>query len=93
MFDWDDGNIDKNLVHGVQDWEIEEACLDTNSRIIKHWFMRGERRYTLLGRSITSGKYLRVVYTLRTGPDGETLIRPISAVEMTATQRRMYRRK
>jgi len=26
MFDWDEGNIGKNLSHGVQDWEIEEAC-------------------------------------------------------------------
>jgi len=28
MFDWDEGNIGKNLSHGVQDWEIEEACED-----------------------------------------------------------------
>jgi len=93
MFDWDEGNIDKNLKHGVQDWEIEDACQDTRSRIIEHRLVKGERRYVLLGRSTTSGKYLRVVYTLRTARDGETLIRPISAVEMSAAQRRRYLRK
>ena len=93
MFDWDEGNIDKNLGHGVQDWEIEEACQDPRSRIIEYRLVKGEWRYVLLGRSETSGKYLRVVYTLRTATDGETLIRPISAVEMSAAQRRRYLRK
>jgi len=92
MFDWDEGNINKNLVHGVQDWEIEEACQDPDSRIIAHQFTRGEMRYVLLGRAATSGKYLRVVYTLRAVPDSGVLLRPISAVEMTPAQRRMYRR-
>jgi len=93
MFHWDEGNIDKNLGHGVQDWEIEEACQDPRSRIIGYQVVKGEWRYVLLGRSTTSGKYLRVVYTLRTAPDGEVLIRPISAVEMSAAQRRRYLRK
>ena len=93
MFDWDEGNIDKNLKHGVQDWEIEEACQDPRSRIIGYRLVKGEWRYVLLGRSVTSGKYLRVVYTLRTALDGETLIRPISVVEMSAAQRRRYLRK
>lgn len=93
MFDWDDGNIDKNLRHGVQDWEIEEACQDPRSRIIGYRWVKGERRYVLLWRSATSGKYLRVVYTLRTAPDGKVLIRPISAVEMSAAQRKRYLRK
>ncbi|MDH7485934.1 MAG: BrnT family toxin [Anaerolineae bacterium] len=88
MFDWDEGNIDKNLKHGVQDWEIEEACQDPRSCIIGYRLVKSEWRYVLLGRSATSGKYLRVVYTLRTAPDGETLIRPISAVEMSVAQRR-----
>jgi uncharacterized DUF497 family protein len=93
MFDWDEGNIDKNLRHGVQDWEIEEACQDPRSRIMEYRLIKGEWRYVLLGRSVTSGKYLRVVYTLRTASDGETLIRPISAVEMSAAQRRRYLKK
>jgi len=93
MFDWDEGNIDKNLQHGVQDWEIEEACQDPRSRIIGYRLVKGEWRYVLLGRSATSGRYLRGVYALRAALDGEMLIRPISAVEMSAAQRRRYLRK
>ena len=77
----------------MQDWEIEDACQDPRSRIIEHRLVKGARRYVLLGRSTTSGKYLHVVYTLRTALDGETLIRPISAVEMSAAQRRRYLRR
>jgi len=36
MFDWDAGNANKNLVHGVHDWEIEEACLDLGARVVDH---------------------------------------------------------
>lgn len=90
MFDWDDGNIDKNLRHGVQDWEIEEACLDPRRRIVGRSWLRREWRYRLLGRATTSGKYLRVIYTLRIGAEGRELIRPISAVEMTPSERRTY---
>jgi uncharacterized DUF497 family protein len=93
MFDWDEGNIDKNLNHGVHDWEIEEACQDPRSKIISHQFVNFEKRYILLGRAVTSGKYLRVVYTLRKNWSGELLIRPISAVEMSASQRRQYQKK
>lgn len=91
MFDWDDSNVGKNMAHGVQDWEIEEACQDTRSRVIEHQWVRGETRYVLLGRSATSGKYLRVD-TLRPDADREQLIRRISAVEMTDSQRRTYLR-
>jgi len=93
MFDWDDGNIDKNLNHDVHDWEIEEACQDPRSKIIAHQFVDTEARYILLGRAATSGKYLRIVYTLREDWLGEQLLRPISAVEMNASQRRQYQRK
>jgi len=65
MFNWDDGNIDKNLKHGVQDWEIEEACQDPRSKIMMTQFVQDEKRYILLGRASTSGKHLRIVYTLR----------------------------
>lgn len=93
MFDWDDGNIGKNAKHGVEDWEIEEACQDPRSRIISYQFVDSEKRYILLGRASTSGKYLRVVYARRENWSGELLIRPISAVEMNASQRRQYRKK
>ena len=93
MFDWDDGNIDKNLKHGVQDWEIEEACQDPRAKNIQHQFVQSESRYVLLGRARTSGKYLRVIYTMRRGAMNDLLIRPISAIEMNTSQRRQYQRK
>lgn len=93
MFQWDSGNIDKNLKHGVQDWEIEEALLDPRSLGTKGMTVGREVRYELLGRARTSGKYLRVIYTLREDAEGYPLIRPISAVEMTPTQKRRYQRR
>jgi uncharacterized DUF497 family protein len=54
--------------------------------------IHNELRYQLLGRSATSGKYLRIVYTVRTTQEGVRL-RPISAVEMTPGEKRRYRRK
>jgi hypothetical protein len=47
MFDWDEGNIGKNLSHGVQDWEIEEACEDAQARVIDYQWVRGEWRSIL----------------------------------------------
>jgi uncharacterized DUF497 family protein len=93
MFQWDAGNIDKNLRHGVQDWEIEEALLDPRGRRIASTVVNGEARYIWLGRAPTSGKYVRVVYTLRQDAEGHTVFRPISAVEMSTAERRRYRRQ
>ncbi|NCO95980.1 MAG: hypothetical protein COZ06_23040 [Armatimonadetes bacterium CG_4_10_14_3_um_filter_66_18] len=92
MFDWDAGNTNKNLVHGVHDGEIEEACEDPDAIIIEQQVVDGEERYVLLGRAATSGVYLRVVYTWRTDNQGEDLMRSISAVTMGRPQRRRYQR-
>jgi uncharacterized DUF497 family protein len=70
-----------------------KACQDPRSKIIAHQFVQSEKRYVLLGRATTSGKYLRIVYTLRLDWTGEQLLRPISAVEMSASQRRQYQKK
>jgi uncharacterized DUF497 family protein len=90
-FDWDDGNRDKNLRHGVHDWEIEEALAHSRTILVEEATVRGEVRYIVLGRARTSGKHLRVVYTLRV-TEGRMRYRPISAVEMSARERRRYRR-
>ena len=89
-FDWDEGNEGKNLKQGVHDWEIEEALTDRGRRYGDVRVVRGERRETILGKSRTSGKHLKIVYTKRTLA-GRTMIRPISAVEMTASERARYR--
>jgi hypothetical protein len=64
MFQWDAGNIDKNMRHGVHDWEIEEALLDPRGRRIGSTIVNSEERYIWLGRAMSWGKYVRVVYTL-----------------------------
>lgn len=93
MFQWDAGNIDKNRPHGVHDWEIEEALLDPRGRRIDKMVVNDEERYLWLGRVASSGKYLRIVYTPRKDSEGHTLFRPISAVEMSPSEKRRYRRK
>ncbi len=92
-FDWDDGNRDKNLYkHGVRDWEIEEALRDPQRIAIRRGLMQQERREVFLGRSARSVKYLRVVVTYRIR-HGRRWVRPISAVEMNATEKRRYSRR
>ena len=93
MFQWDAGNIDKNRTHGVHDWEIEEALLDPKGRRIDKMVINHEERFLWLGRASSSGKYLRVVYTLRRDAEGSLLFRPISVVEMSLSEQRRYQRK
>jgi uncharacterized DUF497 family protein len=88
-FDWDEGNRGKNLRHDVQDWEIEEAFSDRRRISQGVQVVDGERRYVLLARAATSGKYLRIIYTIRER-DGVMLVRPISAYLMPANSRRRY---
>ncbi|HEU5314916.1 MAG TPA: BrnT family toxin [Chloroflexota bacterium] len=89
-FDWDDGNSDKNLVHGVSDDEIEEVFLNEEHRLLVRYLgdQRGEPRYRALGRA-DAGRYLFVAFTFRRR-DGTRLIRPISARDMTPSERRQY---
>jgi uncharacterized DUF497 family protein len=91
-FDWDDGNIDKNLKHGVHDWEIEEAFRDKRRLPAGKMRVKGEERRILLACCETSGKYLRIVYTIRY-KHGRKLTRPISAVEMSQANKRRYQRR
>ncbi|HLG28588.1 MAG TPA: BrnT family toxin [Candidatus Brocadiales bacterium] len=94
QFDWDAGNTNKNLWrHGVHDWEIEDAFLDMNRLSLGKNSIHGEERHILLGRCEISGKYLRIIYTIRTTEAGEKLIRPISAYEMSRTDKKLYLRK
>ena len=91
-FDWDEGNRDKNLRHGVHDWEIEEALEDKAGGGGELGEFYGELRRDFLGRSRTSGKYLRIIYTVRK-EHGVRWYRPISAREMSPSERRRYRRR
>ena len=91
-FDWDVGNEGKNLKHGVADWEIEEALLDAGLVRVNRRVVAGEERFAVLGRAEGSGRYLKIIYTIRVR--GRTrLVRPISAVDMDPAERALYRRR
>ena len=84
--DWDEGNIGKNWPkHGVTDWEIEEIFLNLPIAVggdPSHSFT--EPRYFALGQT-NRGRRLFVAFTIR-----GRLVRPISAREMTARERKSY---
>ena len=76
-FDWDDGNQEKCLKHGLTLEEIESVFdgivmvpPDPNHSEV-------EDRSRAIGRTI-AGRYIFLVYTLRRR-NGQTFIRPISA--------------
>lgn len=86
-FQWDDGNIDKNLAkHGVSDSECEEIFFNRPLLITIDQEHSGhdEARYLALGRT-NRGRRLFVVFTIR-----RQLIRVISARKMTRKERRRY---
>lgn len=89
-FDWDRGNIGKNTKHGVTDGEIEAAFSDPFRRSLGTVIVNDEERFVLLGRAGHSGKYLRIVYTIRKSFSGERRIRPISARPMSSAERTIY---
>jgi len=84
--DWDDGNIGKNWTkHGVTDWEIEEVFLNQPIAFGSDIAHSGsEARYYALGQN-NRGRLLFVGFTLR-----GNLVRPITARDMNARERRAY---
>ena len=88
-FEWDEGNIDKNLVkHGVSNKKAEEVFVDKFAFVtpdVKH--STKEPRNQILGRDY-SGKYLAVYYTLR-----RKKIRIISARSMSRKERNQYEKQ
>ena len=83
MFDWDKGNITKNLKHGVSVEEQEEVFYDVKSkRIDDHKHSIIERRFFMLGET---KKKLIVAFTIRNGK-----IRPISARQMNRKEVSIY---
>jgi uncharacterized DUF497 family protein len=91
-FDWDDGNMDKSLyAHGIQDEEIELAFSDPFKKPGDRRTVGSEERKTILARAVGSGRYLKIVYTERVLA-GRTVVRPISARQITARERARYSR-
>ncbi|HEX8172350.1 MAG TPA: BrnT family toxin [Thermoanaerobaculia bacterium] len=85
-FDWDEGNIGKNwLKHRVTDWEIEEVFFNAPIAFAADTaHSHAEARYFALGQT-NRGRRLFVAFTIR-----RDLIRPISARDMTARERKAY---
>ncbi|HEV7922993.1 MAG TPA: BrnT family toxin [Thermoanaerobaculia bacterium] len=84
--DWDDGNIGKNWTkHRVTDWEIEEVFLNVPMAFgsdVAH--SSNEPRYFALGQT-SRERRLFVAFAIR-----GRLVRPISARDMNARERRSY---
>jgi hypothetical protein len=81
-FEWDDGNLSHIARHRVDADEVEEAFLGR-----QRLYRTKEGRHILLGRSGT-GRYLFVVFEYSSGT-----ARPITARDMTDSEKRLYRRK
>jgi len=85
-FQWDRGNIDKNLVkHNVENWECEQIFFHKPLLVLedpKHSLT--EKRWAAFGRT-HSGRLLVVVFTQR-----KSMIRVISARDMNSRERNFY---
>lgn len=88
-FQWDRGNIDKNLVkHNVENWECEQVFFNRPLFVLddpKHSVP--ENRWAAFGKT-DAGRFLAVIFTKR-----GNLIRIISARDMNKRERKFYNEK
>jgi uncharacterized protein len=86
-FDWNEGNITKNELHGVSYLESEEIFYADPLYITPdESHSSTEQRFRALGRT-RMGRLLTVIFTLR---EEGTLIRVISARDMNQKERKLY---
>ena len=86
-FEWDNGNQQKNVKHGVAPAEAEQVFLNEPLIITPDVTHSGvEQRYRALGRK-NDGRQLTVIFTLR---KNTTLFRVISARDMHRKERATY---
>lgn len=84
-FEWDKGNIGKNLKHNVEDKEAEEAFFDENKVISKDVIhSKVEERFILLAET-RKGRLLYIVFTKR-----NSKIRIISARDINKKEVELY---
>ncbi len=88
-FQWDKGNINKNLLnHNVDNWECEQIFFNEPLIILddpKHSL--SEKRWAAFGRT-DIGRLLVVIFTRR-----GKLLRIISARDMNPKERKFYEEK
>ena len=85
-FQWDEGNINKNLhKHNVENWECEQIYFNEPLIILDdHKHSHAEKRWAALGKT-DAGRMLTVIFTKR-----DSLIRNISARDMNRKERIFY---
>lgn len=87
-FEWDKGNIGKNLKHKIEDKEAEEVFLDGQRFIFKdHVHSEGEERLRILGKT-KKGRLLFVAFTVRSNK-----VRIISARDINRKEVYLYEKK
>jgi uncharacterized DUF497 family protein len=88
-FQWDQGNIDKNLIkHRVENWECEQIFFNSPLLVLddsQHSIP--EKRWAAFGKT-DADRFLIVIFTKRGG-----LIRVISARDMNKKERKFYDEK
>lgn len=88
-FQWDQGNIDKNLIkHNVENWESEQVFFNKPLLVLddpKHSIP--EKRWAAFGKT-DADRFLIVIFTRKGG-----LIRVISARDMNKKERKFYDEK
>ena len=88
-FQWDRGNIDKNLIkHNVENWECEQMFFNRPFLVLddsKH--SSSEKRWAAFGKTDIE-RLLVVIFTKR-----NNLIRIISARDMNKRERKFYDEK
>ncbi len=84
-FEWDQGNQNKNLKHGVQDQEAEEVFFDQRKRVLRDpLHSLNEARHILIGTT-KLGRLLFVVFTIR-----GRKIRIISVRDINQKEKHLY---
>ncbi len=88
-FQWDRGNIDKNLIkHNVENWECEQVFFNRPLLVLddpKHSV--AEKRWAAFGKT-EADRFLIVIFAKR-----NNLIRIISARDMNKRERKYYDEK
>lgn len=84
-FEWDTGNTDKNLKHGVSNAEAEEVFFDSDSiTYFDQTHSIHEQRFFIVGKTKV-GRKLYVTYTVR-----NKKIRVISARDLNKKEYQLY---
>ncbi len=87
-FEWNKGNVGKNLKHEVSDKEAEETFINGQLFVFKdERHSQIESRYGLFGRT-SEGRLLSVVFTIR-----RDKIRIITARDTSKKERKSYEEK